>query len=280
MSVMPMLSPLLKTHLKTFLQDDEADRDVTSERVPRRACRARIIAQERCVLAGLEEAAWFFTSQGVRCRLLKKDGQTVRAGTTILELTGENRRILSTERVALNVLGRMSGVANACAGAVREAKKFGKTRIALTRKTSPGFQPFDKKAGVLGGALPHRANLAEMVLLKDNHLAFFPSISRAIAAFPQPGRAEVEVETMAQALEAAKTRIGTIMLDNFSPSEAKQAIRRIRTANHKVKIELSGGITLRNLHAYARLGADVISMGSLTKGASQKDFSLEILATG
>jgi len=275
-----MLSPLLKTRLKSFLQDDRAGEDVTSARIPRRACRAVIRAREQCLLAGLEEAAWLFNSQGVHCRLLKKDGQPVRKGSAILELTGDNRKILSTERVALNVLGRMSGVASVCAEAVREAEKFGKTRIALTRKTSPGFQPFDKTAGVLGGALPHRANLSEMVLLKDNHLIVFTSISAAVAAFPQLARAEVEVETMAQALEAAKTRIGTIMLDNFSPAEAKKAIKRIRHINRRVKIELSGGITMRNLRDYARLGADMISMGSLTKDAPQKDFSLEILAEG
>ncbi|MDO8340177.1 MAG: carboxylating nicotinate-nucleotide diphosphorylase [Candidatus Burarchaeum sp.] len=259
------------------MQDDGAGRDVTSARVPRRACRALIIAQEQCVLAGAEEAAWLFASQGVHCKMLRKDGQIVRAGSAVLELVGENRKILSTERVALNVLGRMSGVASACAEAVREAEKFGKTQIALTRKTSPGFQPFDKKAAVLGGALPHRANLAAMVLLKDNHLSFFPSLSAAIAAFPRPVRAEVEVETMAQALEAAKTCIGAIMLDNFSPSEAKKAIACIRHLNRRVKIELSGGIILRNLRDYAGLGADMISMGSLTKDAPQKDFSLNLI---
>jgi len=271
-----MLSLLLKKRLKLFLQDDAAGNDVTAALVPGRKCRAVIKAREHCVLAGVEEAVCLFKMQGVRSRALKRDGQKIRAGAAVMELAGSNRKILSTERVALNVLGRMSGVATACAEAVQEAGHAGKTRIALTRKTSPGFRQFDKKAAVMGGALPHRANLAERVLLKDNHLAFFPSISNAIAALPKPGQAEVEVETLAQAGEAAKAGVGMIMLDNFSPARARKAIRKIRCLNSRILIELSGNITRRNLREYAGLGADIISMGSLSKNAVQKDFSLEI----
>ncbi len=103
-------------------------------------------------------------------------------------------------------------------------------------------------------------------------------ISDGIVAFSKPRQAEVEVETLAQAIEAAKTRVGMIMLDNFSPAKAKKVIRKIRRLNSTIKIELSGGITQHNLHKYARVGADVISMGSLSKDAAQKDFSLEIVA--
>jgi len=272
-----MLTQELKGKLKGFLQDDAAGCDITSAKVPRRICRAAIKVNEKCVLAGVEEAVWLFESQGVKARALMKDGKKVAAGARIIELEGDNRRILSTERVALNVLGRMSGVASACADAVKIAKQMGKSRIAVTRKTSPGFQQFDKKAAAVGGALAHRANLADKVLLKENHLAFFSSVSDAIGAFPDAMKVEVEVETVKQAEEAARTGVGTILLDNFSPANAREAIARVRRRNGRVKIELSGGINARNLKKYADLGADVISMGELSKNAVQKDFSLDIL---
>lgn len=276
-----MLSEKTKKRLLSFVADDLGEGDVTSRLIPEKRCRAKIIAKEETVLAGLEETAFLFESGGVKIKKASKDGARVKPGAVVIEIEGINRVILSRERMALNVLSRMSGVASECARAVEVAG--GTTKIAVTRKTLPGFNEFDKKAARIGGALPHRLNLNEMILVKDNHTKFFANVSEAVKKArkaAEGGLYEVEVGNVKQAAEAARAGKGSrlrIMLDNFGVEEARKAIKAVRETDARIEIELSGGITLDNLWLYASLESDLVSMGCLTQAARSKNFSLEIM---
>jgi len=270
-----MLSKEVKKKLLAILREDIGKGDVTSALLPLRDCKVKIVVKEPCIVAGLEETRFLFRQKGVKSKAFVKDGDRIQGGATILRLSGRNRSILSVERTALNVLGRMSEVASTCS----EAKKIaGKSiTIALTRKTMPGFNLFDKKAALIGGVWPHRINLNSFVLLKENHLPFFDSPFDAVMAakkkYGRKMKVEIEVETMLQALNAARARPGIIMLDNFSPKKALASVKALRKA-FSGKIELSGGITEKNLRAFARAKSDIISMGSLTYSTKWHDFSL------
>ncbi|MBI5554071.1 MAG: carboxylating nicotinate-nucleotide diphosphorylase [Candidatus Diapherotrites archaeon] len=273
-----MLSSSMKQFLRKALSDDIAGGDVTSALVPLKPALAVIVCKSDGILAGVEESRFLFESHGVRVKSFKKDGQSVQPGDVVMELSGPSRRILESERTALNVLGRMSGVASLTAQAVSLAGKD--CSVAATRKTLPGFNDFDKKAVVLGGGLPHRRNLHEMILLKENHLFFFKSVPDAVSAAKKHARGkafEAEVETPVQALQAAHARVPILMLDNFSVSDARRLIPRIRVLSPSTRIELSGGINLNNLKSYSSLKPDWVSLGALTKNAVALDFSLEVV---
>lgn len=272
--------------ITAYLSEDLGKGDVTSLITPKSECKAIIKLNENCVIAGLSEISPLCRKKGLRFKTFLKDGMRAKKGKKVAEIFGENRKIMGIERVSLNLLGRMSGVATLCAKAIqitgknkgsRKKAGKGKTTIAVTRKTIPGFQEFDKKAAAIGGAWTHRKDLNEMVLLKENHLRFFDSAREAVKAGKRTGKkVEIEVESEKQAMEAAAEKPYMIMLDNFSPEKAGKAVKKLRKAGFKGKIELSGGITLKNLSRYSKLGADVISMGELTKNAKIIDFGLEI----
>jgi len=267
-----MLSKTMKKKLISFLRDDAAYRDVTSALVPKKKVVAYIEAHEKTILAGGEEAAFLFRKHKCRVKQLKKDGALIKKGKRVMRIEGENRKILAIERTALNVLGRMSGVATICNKASSIAKE--RSEIMLTRKVMPGFNEFDKKACKFGGVSPHRKNLADMVLVKENHLKF-DSIEELVkkAKKKKLGKIEVEVENLSEAIEAAEKGSDIIMLDNFSPKKAKKTVKVISSLS-RAKIELSGGINLKNLRQYLSSGADMISIGELTKKAKMVDFSL------
>jgi len=270
-----MLSSKMKQKLKEILADDVGKSDVTSALIPTRQAKAKIFSREPCTVAGLEEAKFLFKSNGVKASSSFKDGDKLRKGSIILRLRGSNKAIFSVERTALNILGRMSEVATVCTDAKKIAGS--KATVALTRKTMPGFNLFDKKAAKIAGIWPHRLNLAEAVLLKENHLEFFSSPFEAVKlAKKKAGKVkfiEIEVESLADAFNAAKARPDIIMLDNFSAAKAKPAIKKLRKV-FKGKIELSGGVTPKNLKSYAAARPDIISMGGLTYATKWHDFSL------
>jgi nicotinate-nucleotide pyrophosphorylase (carboxylating) len=270
-----MLNKEMKKKLVSLLKEDIGRGDVTSAVIPLRPCRAKIIAKEPGIVAGLEEAKFLFRQKNVKAKALVKDGGRVRKGATILKLSGKNKNIFSVERTALNVLGRMSEVASTCAEAKNIAGK--QVTLALTRKTMPGFNIFDKKAASIGGVWPHRINLNSFVLLKENHLHFFDSpFDAVVAARKRHGRkmkVEIEIETILEAFNAARAKPDVIMLDNFSSKKALASVKALRKA-FSGQIELSGGITKRNLRTFARAKPDIISMGSLTYSTKWRDFSL------
>jgi len=268
-----MLSTVLKQELEHYLKQDLGKKDVTTALVNEKNCTAEIKANETCIIAGIEEISYLFKSRKLKIKTHVKNGGQVKKNSKIITIKGSNKKILTLERICLNIIGRMSGVATITKKAVQKSK----TKIALTRKTIPGFQLLDKKAGVIAGALPHRKNLEEMILLKENHLLFFEDIRTAIKkAKKTRKKVEVETENEKQSLLASEEKPNIIMLDNFSPKKAKETIKKLRKKGFNGQIELSGGITLKNISKYSNAGADFISMGELTKKAKIIDFSMKV----
>jgi len=236
---------------------------------------AYIKANENCLLAGVEEAAKVFERLGCRVNIIKKDGEGIKAGEKVMEIAGKMKNILAGERLALNFICRMSGIATLTHELTKLCrKKNPKVTIAATRKTTPGFRKYEKKAVAIGGGYPHRMGLYDGVLIKDNHLACI-SIREAIRKAKKLGmEVEIEVESMEDAVIAAEEGADVIMLDNMPPAKAKLAATKAREINPEVKIEVSGGITPENIVNYTF--ADRISLGWLTHSVKSKDFSLEI----
>lgn len=272
-----MLTIDIKKRLQGYLKEDLGKGDVTSALIPQTMCTAEIRANEKCLLAGVEEAKYIYENAGLKVKVFKKDGMPTKKNDLIFEISGNSRKILERERISLNILGRMCGVATLC---LKARKICGKTKtvIAATRKTVPGFQLLDKRAAEIAGCWTHRKTLGEMILLKDNHLKFFPTALHAAEKAKKSGKKfEIEAENEWDAIAASLARPDIIMLDNFSPSLAKSTVKNLRTFGFSGKIELSGGIKLKNLRRYVNLGADIISMGELTKSAKILDFSMDIV---
>lgn len=246
----------------------------TSERT-----KAFIIAKQTCIIAGLEEAKTVFERVGATAELLVKDGKRIQKNTRVLEINGAACTILKGERLALNFIGRMSGIATETKELIETCRALNpKVMIAATRKTTPGFRKYEKKAVVLGGGERHRMGLYDAVLIKDNHLRCVGSLEEAIKRVRDkiPEKSiEIEVENERDALTAARLHVDTIMLDNFNVQEGKHIAEKIRQINPRILIEISGGITPDNIVDYASF-ADRISLGYLTHSVKSKDFSLEM----
>jgi len=270
------------SYLLRFIEEDAPFGDVTSEAVIPEGTKAEaiIIAKGDGIIAGVDEAKALFEHFGVGVSIRKRDGEEVKRGDVILELEGDARAILLVERTALNVMGRMSGIASEVRKLVERAKAVNpNVRVAGTRKSL--LRPIDKRAILIGGGEPHRFSLSDAILIKDNHLALVPleeAIGRA-KAFSVYKVVEVEVESLEDAIKAAKAGADVIMLDNMTPegiAETVEALKR-EGLRDRVKIEVSGGITPENIEEYARLDVDVISLGYLTHSVKNFDVSLEIL---
>jgi nicotinate-nucleotide pyrophosphorylase (carboxylating) len=264
-----------------YLKEDLGEKgDITSDALfAKETARALITAKEDCIIAGLEEAALVFRKTGAVAKSLVRDGSSVKKGADVMEIRGSVRSILRGERLSLNIIGRMSGIASEARKLVDICQKINpKVAVAATRKTTPGFRAFEKKAVILGGGEPHRFGLYDAVLIKDNHLNIIGSVEDAIRKVKRSVRnkiIEIEVENEPDALTAAKMKVDVIMLDNLSAKKGAQITRKIRRINPNVLIEVSGGITPKNITQYA-LFADRISLGYLTHSIKSKDFSLEI----
>ena len=269
---------VVKKWLWSFLAEDLGARgDVTSDALiaNNKLTGAIIIAKANGVVAGVEEVKWFLSQQGLRVRVYKKDGARVRAGERVLMINGKIKDILKTERTALNVLQRMSGIATA--GANLAARCGALTLICPTRKTHWGLM--DKKAVAAGGGGTHRLGLDDFILIKDNHLKFLNGkiADKALVWKKKNIFWEIEVDNWAQMVNYAKLNPGALMLDNFTPARAAQAVKFLRAHHPDIIVEISGGVNAANISRYARAGADVISMGSLTHSVHALDLSLEIL---
>jgi len=264
-----------------FLREDVGEGDITTlALVGDEVGTARVRANEMCVLAGLAEAAEVLCRLGLKVTPLAKDGETVAAGANVLSVEGPLRAILTGERLALNLLMRMSGVATATYDVVHACRKRNPAvRVAATRKTTPGFRRFEKKAVALGGGDPHRFGLDDAILIKDNHLAVVGSITEAVrrarhVSFTK--KIEVEVESREGAEEAARAGADIILLDNMSPTEAALCAEAARRIDGRVIIEASGGITPDNAPDFAE-AVDVISLGWITHSARAVQFTLDVL---
>ena len=269
--------------LLRFIREDAPWGDVTSETVvPDVTCRAVVRAKSQGVVAGLSEARRLFEHFGVTVRERSADGRAVAPGTVLLDLDGPARAILLVERTALNIIGRMSGIATRTREAVEAVRAVSPdVRVAATRKTAPGLRVLDKKAVILGGGDPHRYTLSDMVLIKDNHLALTP-LPEAIRRAKKESLyrvVEVEVETVEDAVTAAGAGADIVLLDNMTPDTVREAVRALagRGLRDRLTLEVSGGVGEDTLVGYAATGVDIISMGALTHTVRNFDVSLDIL---
>ena len=273
----------LRKTLAGFLQEDVGTGDLTSESVipAELVAKAEIICKTaNAIVCGLEEANAVFDLCGCSSKAIVKDGDKVRKGQSIMTVRGNARSILKAERLALNLLMRMSGIATETRKLADMARPV---RVAATRKTAPGLRYFDKKAVIVGGGLAHRMRLDEMVLIKDNHIALSGSPKDCIRlAKKEVGSAikiECEAKNSKEVIEAINAGADVVMLDNFTPAQAAKSIKEMKKMGLRKRalIEISGGVNHKNLKQYARARPDYISMGHITHSAAAVDFSLRIL---
>ena len=265
--------------VRRALDEDGTDRDLTTlATVPEEAvARGILLAKEDLVVSGLDVCALVFDAVDPRSRLVPSvaEGAFVRRGDVLGRVEGPARGLLQAERVALNFLQRLSGVATLTRQFV-DAVAGTRTKIRDTRKTTPLLRALQKRAVVAGGGVSHRAGLDDAILVKDNHVRLAGSVAeatrRAVAA--AGGRpVEVEVERIAQIEEALHAGATLLLLDNFTPQDVRAAMALVLG---RVPVEVSGGVTLATVRAYAEAGPDLIAVGALTHSAPGADISLEI----
>ncbi|MGB6519478.1 MAG: carboxylating nicotinate-nucleotide diphosphorylase, partial [Candidatus Cybelea sp.] len=263
-----------------LLEDVGRGGDLTTDAIvePGRTATAHIVARRSGVVAGLPFAflAFSLLDENAETSARVGEGERVEAGAVVAEIAARARAILTGERTALNLLGRLSGIATATRTLV-DLVAGTRAKIADTRKTTPGLRAFERYAVACGGGRNHRFGLDDAVLIKDNHLALAGSLREAVAAarahVGHTVKVEVEVESLEQLREALDAPIDAVLLDNMTPAQLADAVRIV---NGRVLTEASGGVTPENVAEIARTGVDVISAGWLTHSAPALDFSLDI----
>jgi nicotinate-nucleotide pyrophosphorylase (carboxylating) len=280
---MELTAAEIRRAVRAALAEDLGRGDATTlATVPANAKSVALMrAREPLVVAGIQfaEIAFRELSPRIKIKKLARDGQKVAAGKTLLKISGSSQAILSAERVALNFVQRLSGVATLTAQFV-EAVKSTNAKILDTRKTTPGWRRFEKYAVACGGGKNHRLGLFDMVLIKDNHLvalrkekpnAIAAAVLRAREKFPKL-KVEVEADTLEQVAQAVEVRADFILLDNMTPEQMRSAVK---IAKGRAKTEASGGVNLETVPAIAKTGVDFISVGALTHSARAVDIGLD-----
>jgi len=274
----------LEKLIEEALQEDIGPGDETTfALIPREAmARGSVVAKEEGVLAGVEVAAKVFSIADTGCNIVtrKNDGEKIKVGDTLMVVEGRAAPMLSAERVALNFLQRLSGIATETARYV-EAVRGTPVRIVDTRKTAPGLRMLEKYAVRMGGGFNHRFGLYDGILIKDNHLAILrgrgmgcgDAVRLAKSKKTHTLIVEVEVTSLDQVREAIEAGADALLLDNMEVEEIKAAVK---LADGRVLLEASGGINLGNVRKVAETGVDLISIGAITHSAPSLDMSLEI----
>ncbi|MBC6974628.1 carboxylating nicotinate-nucleotide diphosphorylase [Bacillus sp. Xin] len=266
--------------LESFFLEDIGERDVTSQLIfpDNLQAKGTFLVKDTGVFAGTDiiEQGFRLIDGKSQVSFYKKDGDFVEKGDTLATVQGPIASLLTAERVILNVIQRMSGIATMTHRAVR-ALESDHTRICDTRKTIPGLRMFDKYAVVCGGGYNHRFGLYDGVMIKDNHIAFAGSITKAVTSVKEKlghmVKVEVETETEEQVREAVAAGADIIMFDNRTPEEVREFSKIVPSA---IVTEASGGITIENLSKYGKTGVDYISLGLLTHSAGALDISFNI----
>ncbi len=274
-----LTNPLVTQVIAMSLNEDVGTGDITTEStIPaEKTAFGKFIAKEDMVICGLEVAELVFHTVDKDIVFVShcKDGDDVKKGFVIAEVEGNARNVLTGERTALNLMQRMTGVATRTKAAV-ECVKGTNAKIADTRKTTPGLRVLEKYAVRMGGGTNHRFNLADGVLIKDNHIAVSGGITNAVKNarnnIPHTLKIEVEVETREQLLEAIEAGADIIMLDNMSNEEMAESVRII---DGRALVEASGNMGDKDLAAVAKTGVDIISIGALTHSVKAADISLK-----
>jgi len=273
---------MLIKEVESFIEEDLGYDDVSCTIVPDKPAEAIIFTKENCTVAGIKEAESIFCYLGIQAETTLKDGDRLKEGEIIFRLKGGAVSILRAERLALNFLGHLSGIATLTRACVDTVRKYSETtRVACTRKTTPGIRKFEKLAVAAGGGDTHRFNLSDSVMIKDNHVKLM-GIEAAIEAAKKTSftrKIEVEVESAEHAVLAAELGVDIIMLDNMQPAAIQKTLKTLsgKGLRNSVIVEASGGISQENLEGYAKTGVDVISMGSLIHKSRWIDMSLEIV---
>ncbi|MDE1843745.1 MAG: carboxylating nicotinate-nucleotide diphosphorylase [Thaumarchaeota archaeon] len=274
------MQPSAKKQLELFLAEDIKSGDITSKLLAGKKITATIISRENGIVAGVSYAKEIFASKNCKVTVYRRDGQTISPNQKIMTITGDAYPILSRERTALNLMSRMCGIATQTSFYVKKIRAANpKVGLYSTRKTAPGLRIFDKDAVAIGGGHRHRMSLDQMVMIKDNHIAAADSLLGLIKKAKQKHKKiEVEVESLEDAIIAAREGAEIIMLDNMPPPKIKKIIAELGRLNlrNKVRIEASGGINQSNVVQYARSGVDMISIGRLTSSVEGIDLSLEV----
>lgn len=269
--------------LKEFLQEDVRSGDLTSDlTVPTdKTAIATIYAKEKAILAGIEEVAAIAEFSCLEYEILTYEGNWTQAQQPVMKLKGNARTLLAIERLCLNIVMRMSGIATKTYKMVAEARKGNpKVKVAATRKTTPGFRYFEKRAVVVGGGDPHRYALDDMILIKNNHITAAGGVKEAVSAARKAvsfsKKISCEARTLQEALEAIRAGADIVLLDNFKAEDVGGVVKILEKEGlrDKVLLEVSGGMTEDNAQAYARTGIDVISSGSLTHSYNASDFNM------
>ncbi|HEY0307497.1 MAG TPA: carboxylating nicotinate-nucleotide diphosphorylase [Acidobacteriaceae bacterium] len=285
----------IQTILEAALQEDKVTRDVTTALTidPKLRATATIVAKEDCMLAGLGCISAFLdlfakmdAKPGVgRHQVISHteifDGVRIKKGQSIAVIRANARTILSCERVILNLLQRMCGIATLTNQYVK-AVAGTKTKILDTRKTIPGLRSLDKYAVCCGGGVNHRLDLQDGILIKNNHISLgggLPKVLAAAMAGHKPGQTvQVEVRSQVELDQALAGGAESLLLDNMTPHQTKKAVKQIRKQSPKIKIESSGNMNLKTVRKYALAGVDFISVGALTHSTTAVDLSMKIVA--
>jgi nicotinate-nucleotide pyrophosphorylase (carboxylating) len=276
----PWLDPEVKDFVRRALREDIGWGDLTSQALINKDRRisARITAHREYVVAGVEivKLVCRLADRGIVCRVLVPDGKKVKAGASIMVLTGRARSILAAERTALNFLQRLMGIASLTA---EYCARAGKVKILDTRKTTPNMRTLEKYAVRCGGGKNHRFGLYDMILIKDNHRFLWgkqKTLAQAVTAVRRLNRdvpVEIEVESLAQFKDALSASPDWIMLDNMQPDLMKKCVN---ICAGRCKLEASGGVNMKNIGKIAATGVDAVSIGALTHSAPAADLSLEV----
>lgn len=268
--------------IKRAIDEDIGCGDITTDNIidEDEVGKGVIVTKEEAVVAGLEVVKKVFQEidPEINFDVKKSDGHRVKKDDVLAVVTGDIRSILKAERLALNFLQRMSGIATKTRRYVDEIEGYD-ARIVDTRKTTPTLRVFEKMAVRIGGGHNHRMGLYDAVLIKDNHIESAGGISEAVESvkgkIPHTTKIEVEVESIDDVKEALNSGIDVIMLDNMDLEEMKRSVNLIRDKSD-VLIEASGGITLKNVQEVAKTGVDLISVGALTHHIESIDMSLDL----
>lgn len=273
----------LFSQIGAFLNEDLGRGDITTQAtvLHQQRARGRFLAKEPMIVAGLEAAEAVFSTLDAQQQIeaFVSDGDEIEEGKVIARTSGFADVLLAGERLALNLMQRLSGVATLTRTFVRAIEGTG-AQIIDTRKTTPGLRMLEKYAVVAGGGRNHRFGLDDGVLIKDNHIALAggvgTAVERARAAVGHLHKIEVEISTEDDLREAIKSGADILLLDNLLPEETMRLVSLARELKANLLLESSGGITLDNVRAYAEAGVDLISIGALTHSARAMDISFKI----
>ncbi len=279
-----VIEDTLDTEIERFLQEDISNGDITSDLFidSNSISDAQILSREPGLLSGRNELTQIFDYFNIKSNWSFQDGEYFDSNTRIVKLNGSSKSLLLSERVSLNLLGHMSGIATSTNHAVTITKKISpNTNISATRKTLPGLRKYEKYSVIVGGGLPHRYDLNEMILIKDNHNKLITNLKESVNTardkIDSNKKIELEVDSLESALNAVDLDVDIILLDNMTPEDISKFILKLKQISEPPLTEASGGINFSNLESYASTQVDIISMGTLTHSSKSIDFSLQII---